>query len=89
MDLRHIFSLKKTAVALISAVFLSIISVNVYAQEHAEGDSISAAKVEHAPEGEEDVNISETIMHHIADSHEWVFWGHGEGKVSLPLPVLL
>lgn len=89
MDLRHIFNLKKTAVALISAVFLSIISVNVYAQEHAEGDSISAAKVEHAPEGEKEVNISETIMHHIADSHEWVFWGHGEDKVSLPLPVLL
>lgn len=89
MDLRHIFNLKKTAVVLISAVFLSVTSINVYSQEHSEGDSIPVAKVEHGQEGEKEESISETILHHIADSHEWHFWGHDEHKVSLPLPVLL
>ena len=89
MDLRHIFNLKKTAVVLISAVFLSLTSFNVYSQESAEGDSISAAKVEHGQEGKKEESISETILHHIADSHEWHFWGHDEHKVALPLPVLL
>jgi F-type H+-transporting ATPase subunit a len=89
MDLSHIFNLKKTAVALISAVFLSVASVNVYAQQQAEADSISAAKIEHSPEGEKEESISQTILHHIADSHEWHFWGHDEHKVALPLPVIL
>lgn len=86
MDLRHIFNLKKTAVVLISAVFLSLTGVNSQAQER---DSISGAKVEHGQEGEKEESISETILHHIADSHEWHFWGEGEHKVSVPLPVLL
>ena len=89
MDLRHIFNLKKTAVALISAVFLSLTTINVSAQQQAEADSISAAKVEHGQEGEKKESISETILHHIADSHEWHFWGHDEHKVSVPLPVIL
>lgn len=85
MDLRHILNLKKITTALIYAVLLSISSVSVSAQEHAGGDSVSAAKVEHG--GEE--SISEIILHHIADSHEWHFWGHGEHKVSIALPVIL
>lgn len=89
MDLRHIFNLKKTVVVLLSAVFLSVTSVNVYSQEHAEGDSTSVAQVEHGQEGVKEESISETILHHIADSHEWHFWGHDEHKVALPLPVLL
>lgn len=80
MDLSHIFNLKKTVVTLISAVFFSILSIDVYSQ-----DSVSAAKVEHGNEE----SITETILHHIADSHEWHFWGHGEHKVSIPLPVIL
>ncbi|MPR35682.1 F0F1 ATP synthase subunit A [Salmonirosea aquatica] len=36
-------------------------------------------------ENEEEFNIGEMIMHHIADSHEWEF-AHG---VVLPLPVIL
>ena len=29
------------------------------------------------------------IMHHIADAHEWHFWGEGDNSVSIPLPVIL
>ncbi len=34
-------------------------------------------------------NASEMILHHIADAHEWHFWGEGENSFSLPLPVIL
>lgn len=30
-----------------------------------------------------------TIMHHIADGHEWHLWGEGEKSFSIPLPVIL
>tara|TARA_B110000305_G_scaffold156372_1_gene173097 strand:- start:30 stop:1130 length:1101 start_codon:yes stop_codon:yes gene_type:complete len=29
------------------------------------------------------------IMHHISDSHEWHFWGEGEGSATIHLPVIL
>jgi F-type H+-transporting ATPase subunit a len=31
----------------------------------------------------------ESIMHHIADSHTWHFWGEGHDAVSLNLPIIL
>ena len=37
----------------------------------------------------EKYNPTEDILHHIADSHEWHFWGKGEKSVSLYLPVIL
>jgi F-type H+-transporting ATPase subunit a len=39
--------------------------------------------------GEEEFNVVDMIMHHIADSHEWHLWGEGEHSVSIPLPVIL
>lgn len=30
-----------------------------------------------------------TIMHHIADAHDWHLWGEGDGAVTIPLPVIL
>ena len=30
-----------------------------------------------------------TIMHHIADAHEWHLWGDGDNSFSIPLPVIL
>ena len=37
----------------------------------------------------EKYNPTEDILHHIADAHEWHFWGEGDNSVSLPLPVIL
>ena len=34
-------------------------------------------------------NPTEDILHHIADAHEWHFWGKGEKSVGLYLPVIL
>jgi len=38
---------------------------------------------------EKDVDISKFILNHIADAHDWHFWGEGEAKVAIPLPVIL
>jgi len=37
------------------------------------------------------VDVSEMIMHHIKDAHEWHIMGpdHGEGSVVVPLPIIL
>lgn len=44
---------------------------------------------EHASHKEEKFNVSETIMHHISDAHEWHLWGGHENSVSIYLPVIL
>ncbi len=50
--------------------------------------SLTFAKKENS-EGKEKFNPGETIMHHIADGHEWEFFKIGETEYSLPLPVIL
>ena len=40
-------------------------------------------------EKSEKFNPGETIMHHIADAHEWEFFIIGETHYTLPLPVIL
>lgn len=89
MDLRHLFNLKKSAVALISAVLILIAGPKVFSQQAIPVDSIPSTEIKHTAGGEEKESISQTILHHIADSHEWLFWGHDDHKVSLPLPVIL
>ncbi|MXV17590.1 F0F1 ATP synthase subunit A [Hufsiella ginkgonis] len=86
MDLSHIFNLKKIAITAFCAVFL----VAAHAQEHENTDSASVEPVEtETGHADKEAPISETILHHIADSHEWHFWGEGEHKVAIPLPVIL
>jgi len=38
---------------------------------------------------EEKFNVTEMIMHHISDAHEYHILGEGEHSVSIPLPVIL
>lgn len=40
-------------------------------------------------EEDEKFNPGETIMHHIADSHEWHLFNLGDTHVTIPLPVIL
>ena len=42
-----------------------------------------------AAPAEKEEDVSAIILHHIGDSHEWHFWGEGESKVAIPLPVIL
>jgi len=42
-----------------------------------------------ASEQEKKFNVSETIMHHIGDAHEWHLWGEEPHSTSIQLPVIL
>ncbi len=84
MDLSHIFNTKKFFSLAFCAVFFSLLSFSAFSEEHAAADSSKVSATEaHVEEADED--ISEVILHHIADSHEWHFFGH----VYIPLPVIL
>jgi F-type H+-transporting ATPase subunit a len=90
MDLRHIFNSKKIPNIVFSAVFLAAMIFSAYAQEPKKAEEPHVTRSEiNAPHEEKEEDISQTILHHIADSHEWHFWGEGENKVSVPLPVIL
>lgn len=43
---------------------------------------------EHKEEAEK-FNVSEMIMHHVSDAHEWHLWGGHHDAVSIYLPVIL
>ena len=38
---------------------------------------------------EEELNVKEFILEHLADSYEWHIVGHGERELTVPLPVIL
>lgn len=84
MDLSHIFNSKKVLVA-IFCTFFALTSFTK-AEEHTSESGVAGAE---SMTSEEEEDITKIILHHISDAHEWHFWGHGEHKVSLPLPVIL
>lgn len=84
MDLSHIFNKKKFFSLAICAVLFSLLSFSAFSEEHSAADtSTISATEEHVEKADED--ISKMILHHIADSHEWHFFGH----FYIPLPVIL
>ena len=86
MDLSHIFNSKKFSSITFCAVLFSLLSFSAFSQEHTSADTAGAETSAPHGEGEEKKeDISQMILHHIADSHEWHFFG----DVSVPLPVIL
>ena len=86
MDLSHIFNSKKILRVSFYAVLFSLLNFSANSQEHAAADTAhEPANAEHGEVAEKDEDISQMILHHIADSHEWHFFGN----VSIPLPVIL
>ena len=86
MDLSHIFNSKKISSITLCAVLFSLLSFSAFSQEHTSADTAGAETSAAHGEGEEkEEDISQMILHHIADSHEWHFFG----DVSVPLPVIL
>ena len=86
MDLSHIFNSKKISSITFCAVLFSLLSFSAFSQEHISADTARAETSAAHGEGEEKKeDISQMILHHIADSHEWHFFG----DVSVPLPVIL
>ncbi len=49
----------------------------------------SASDNSEEKETEKEFNVSEMIMHHVKDAHEWHLWGPEHGGTSLYLPVIL
>jgi F-type H+-transporting ATPase subunit a len=90
MDKKRIFTSQLFNRIFVFALFFAFITIDVNASavvqssKEAPVDTSKSVK-----EGEKEPDISETILHHIADSHEWHFWGEGEHKVAIPLPVIL
>ncbi len=86
MDLSHIFNSKKVLVAVFYAVFAFSSFAKAQQQELATTSEHEA--IESLTEEEEE-DITKIILHHISDAHDWQFWGHGDHRVALPLPVIL
>lgn len=72
--------IKSTLVAVFSA-FLSLFTTDILAQE----PHHPAGQEQVAEHGEEEFNITETIMDHVKDSYGWHLWGH----TTIHLPVIL
>jgi F-type H+-transporting ATPase subunit a len=86
MDLSHIFNSKKFFSIATCAMLIFFLSFSAFSQEHASSDTAHATTAEpHDAKPEKEEDISKMILHHIADSHEWHFFGH----VAVPLPVIL
>tara|TARA_B100001059_G_C17802583_1_gene567103 strand:- start:136 stop:1251 length:1116 start_codon:yes stop_codon:yes gene_type:complete len=53
--------------------------------------SLSVSADDHKDEGhtEKEFNVSEMIMHHVKDAHEWHLWGPEHGGTAIYLPVIL
>ena len=50
--------------------------------------SFSVVASEEAKE-KDDFNVSEMIMHHVKDAHEWHLWTLNDKHVSIYLPIIL
>ena len=59
---------------------LSLISLTFSSGLYAGGDTSTKDSL---------YNPVPTIMHHIADAHEWHLWGKGDNSFSIPLPVII
>lgn len=86
MDFSHILNLKKIGNFAIIAVFLTVF--NLGAKANAEAAAPQSAHAE-AKSTEKAFDTGAFILHHIADAHDFHFWGEGEHSVGLPLPVIL
>ncbi|MGB4774548.1 MAG: F0F1 ATP synthase subunit A [Daejeonella sp.] len=90
MDLSRIFNSKKLVNLTLSAFFAASTLFSANAQEHKKADEPHLTKSEiNAPHEEKEEDISQTILHHIADSHEWEFFTLNGHEYSMPLPVIL
>ena len=86
MVVKRTFSLKFFSLLAVFALFFtfSLSAENTKVKN----DSTSQKNSDGSKKGNE-IDISAVILNHIADSHEWHFWGEGKDKVFIPLPVIL
>ena len=70
--------MKKAVTYFIIALVFSVTSFAVRANDHKEEN-----------QEEKEFDVSEMIMHHVKDAHEWHLWGPEHGGTSIYLPVIL
>ena len=51
--------------------------------------STHEAHVPDAAQEDEEFDVTGTVMHHIADAHEFHAWGDHENGFTMPLPIIL
>jgi len=89
MKFSHFLTSKKIGILAFLAVFFSFLNANAQNHDHEQlNDSLA---VEHTAAGhdEKEFEITSFIFHHIGDSHEFRFWGHGDSWTGLYLPIIL
>ena len=66
----------------VKSVIFTILTLFIFSVSHA-----NEGTTKH--ESKEEFNVSEMIMHHIKDAHEWHLWGPEHGGTAIYLPVIL
>ncbi|CAI8281817.1 MAG: ATP synthase subunit a [Flavobacteriia bacterium] len=72
--------------------YTPLIAQHDHSHEEEPQHSEHSAQEAHAAEdthSEEEFDITHTVMHHIADAHEFHAWGDHEHGFTLPLPIIL
>lgn len=80
MKSEHFFNLKKISLAAILAFFTAFSVLQPQAMAAPAADTSTE---------EQAFDIKEFIFHHIADAHEFTFWGTGDSWKGLYLPIIL
>jgi F-type H+-transporting ATPase subunit a len=76
----------QNGIKLVLITFLAVFAVNFANANPTTAENV-AEKVEN--NGEEEFNVSEMIMHHIKDAHEWHLWGGEHDGATIYLPIIL
>ncbi len=99
MDFSHIFNSRKIGITALVAVLFSFLTLLAQANPETDTAKIAADTIHQEAAAGHEAAATETkdqpfdtgafILHHIADAHDFHFWGEGEHSVGLPLPVIL
>ncbi|MEY3679007.1 MAG: hypothetical protein RI924_1148 [Bacteroidota bacterium] len=95
MDFSHIFNSRKIGFTAIFAVLFSFLTVVAQANPETDTSKVldqpAKQEIGHVqnPVEEKAFDTGAFILHHIADAHDFHFWGEGEHSVGLPLPIIL
>src|SRR5690606_21515859 len=91
MEFSHIFNSKSTSIIAFFALFLAFFTSNaqndVDSTAHVH-EAVSEEKL-HLEEEEKELDINGFILHHIADAHEFHFFGEGENWKGIYFPIIL
>ncbi len=90
MDFSHIFKTNNIRFFAFIAVFSAFFILSAQANPAADTTQTPAEQAyTEVKKTEKAFDTGAFILHHIADAHDFHFWGEGQHSVGLPLPVIL